>query len=364
MAYRASVPPVRVRFENEGGKVVEQTFTKPFTLGRAAACEVRFEVKSVSRLHARVVFEKGQWWVHDASSVNGLYLEGRKVQQVDLSRPVTLRLGPSGPTVHLSVAYPGPEVPRQEPAARARFEPEIPAKASPPPRFPSPPRSKPPAKAPPQPRFPSPPPPKPSAKAPPAPTSPVEVARPEPPVREVPGAREPIKASVQQPPAKAPPPPEPAAKAEPEEDAPEFPKPYRANRFNFSLGKDWTDETVYILGGPVTDGVQHNITIHVEPDVPTEALLDYADAQIQSLEAQLQQCRVLKRDQVELDMGLPAYRAIFTWYPAKDQRLYQEQLYVLHQQTGYTLTATFTTKTRKTLGPQVERIMLSFTPEE
>ncbi len=84
---------------------------------------------------------------------------------------------------------------------------------------------------------------------------------------------------------------------------------------------------------------------------------------MQSLEAQLQGCRVLKRDQVALDNGLPAYRAIFVWRPAEDQRLYQEQLYVLHQQTGYTLTATFTKKTRKTLGSQVERIMLSFTPE-
>ena len=314
-------------------------------MGRAAGCEVQFEVKSVSRLHARVVFEKGQWWVQDAGSVNGLYVEGRKVQQVEVSGPTTLRLGPSGPFLHLSVAYPGPEAPRQEPAARALFEPEIPPKA------------------PPRPRFPSPPPPRPSAKPPPAPASPVEVVRPELPAREAPGAREPAKASVQQSPAKAPPRPEPAAKAEPEEDAPEFPKPYRADRFVFALGEDWTDKTMYILGGPVTDGVQHNITIHVEPDVPVEALLDYADVQIQSLETQLQRCRVLKRDQVELDTGLPAYRAIFTWYPAEDRRLYQEQLYVLHQQTGYTLTATFTKKTRKTLGPQVERIMLSFTPE-
>ena len=310
---------------------MEQTFTEPFAIGRAASCEVQFEVKSVSRLHARVVVEGGRWWVQDAGSVNGLYVEGRKMTQVEVSRPTALRLGPSGPVVHFSIAYPEapapwPEAPRQEPAARARIEPAAPAKAS----------FRPPPQAPPRPQ--------PPAKLPPVPAPPAEAAPPKPSA------------------AKAPPRPEPAAKAEPEKDAPEFPKPYRADRFTFALGEDWTDETVYTLGGPVTDGVQHNITIHIEPGVQAAGLLDYAEEQVQGLNDELTGFRLLKEDQVELSSGLAAYRAIFVWYPAQDQRLYQEQLYVLHQQTGYTLTATFTKKTRKTLGPQVERIMLSFTP--
>lgn len=326
MTYRASVPPVWVRSEKGGGNVVEQTFTEPFTIGRAASCEVRFDVKSVSRLHARVVFEKGRWCVHDAGSTNGLYVGGQKMQQVDVNEPITLRLGPSGPILHLNVAYPRPEAtprrleePRQEPVAPPFFGPEIPAEA--------------PFRPPPL------------AKAPPTPTPPVEATLPEPPVREV------LSAGA-------------VVDVVPKEPAQEFPKRYCAHRFTFSMGDNWNDETVYILGGPVADGLQHNITIHVEPEVQVDALLDYAEVQIQALQAELNGCRLLQKDQVQFNNGLPAYRAIFTWNPAENQRLYQEQLYVLHQQMGYILTATFTKKTRKTLGAHVERIMLSFTPEE
>ena len=72
---------------------------------------------------------------------------------------------------------------------------------------------------------------------------------------------------------------------------------------------------------------------------------------------------MLKKEPVALESGLPAYRALFVWYPAEDMKVYQEQLYVLHDGVGYRLTATFSRKSRKLLGPQIERIMLGFTPE-
>ena len=63
-----------------------------------------------------------------------------------------------------------------------------------------------------------------------------------------------------------------------------------------------------------------------------------------------------------LTNGLPAHRVIYVWCPMEGMRVYQEQLYVLHDGIGYKLTATFTKKTRKTLGSRVERMMLSFNP--
>ncbi len=137
---------------------------------------------------------------------------------------------------------------------------------------------------------------------------------------------------------------------------------YRADSFTLIFPDDWTDKTVFTFTGPVTDGIQHNITVSIQQELLTDNLLDFAEWQIRSLEEELKGCRLLLKESVEMDSGQQAYRAIFVWWPTEDLRLYQEQLYVLHEKTGYTLTASFTKKTRKTLGPQVERAMLSFNP--
>jgi hypothetical protein len=153
------------------------------------------------------------------------------------------------------------------------------------------------------------------------------------------------------------------SREEPPSPAPEDPTwTYRAHAFTLSLGDDWVDKTFFTLAGPTTDGIQHSLTVAVTPDVETDAVRDYADWHVRSLEKQLKGCRILKKEPVSLANGMPAYRVIYVWHPTKDRRLYQEQLYVLHEGVGYTLTASFTKKTRKTLGPQVERLMLSFNP--
>lgn len=138
---------------------------------------------------------------------------------------------------------------------------------------------------------------------------------------------------------------------------------YRADAFRLIVpAEGWTDGSVYTLTGPTTDGIQHNITVNVEHEPEADSLDEFAEQQVASLEPQLDDCHVLMEDRVELDSEEPAHRAIFVWYPKDDLRLYQEQLYVLHDGRGYTLTASFTRKTRKQFGPEVERMMLSFNP--
>lgn len=137
---------------------------------------------------------------------------------------------------------------------------------------------------------------------------------------------------------------------------------YQGNRFTIDQPEGWQDKTIYTLVGPVEGGIQHNIIINVEYDVKIDSLLDYADLQIASLEQQLKGCRILKREAISLNNGIPAYRAIFRWFPTDQLRLYQEQIYVLAGGSAYKLTTTFTKKTRKTLGPKVERSMMSFQP--
>ncbi len=141
-------------------------------------------------------------------------------------------------------------------------------------------------------------------------------------------------------------------------------KTFRANDFTINIYDGWEDKTIYTLTGPVTDGIQHNIIVNIEPDVQVDSLESYVDWQVRSLEEQLKACRLLLKQPVSLANGLPAYRAVFSWYPTDFLRIYQEQIFLLSGSTAYKLTASFTKKTRKTLGPQVERMMLSFNPEQ
>ncbi len=153
-----------------------------------------------------------------------------------------------------------------------------------------------------------------------------------------------------------PPTPTPVAPAE------ALPQHYQAQRFTLALPEAWQDRTVYSILGPLNDDFQHNITINVNPDAPFDSVDAYAREQVSALEGALQGCRVLKDEPVFLTNGMPAHRAIVAWYPTDDLKIYQEQVYVLHDTTGYCLTASFTPKTRKTLGPEIERVMLGFNP--
>ena len=138
---------------------------------------------------------------------------------------------------------------------------------------------------------------------------------------------------------------------------------YRGNGFTIGQPGDWQDATVYTLSGPIEDEMQHNIVINIGHDVDIDSVEELADLQIESLEMQLQGCRVLKRGKITLNNGHEAYEAVFRWEPTEVNRLYQRQIYVLAGKTAYTLTSTFSRKTRKTRGPEVDRIMMSFEPE-
>lgn len=139
-------------------------------------------------------------------------------------------------------------------------------------------------------------------------------------------------------------------------------KRYQARNFTLSLPEDWQDQTVYTLTGPTRDDFTHQITINVDPDVQVDRPRDYADWQIRAVEEELKGCRFHAKKKVTLKNGLSVYLAVFSWCPVEGIRLYREQVYVLYQKTGYILTATFTKKTRKTIGPQIERMIFGFQP--
>jgi membrane-bound lytic murein transglycosylase D len=87
-------------------------FTEPLLIGRDADCDIRIEDAAVSRVHARLWPEGGQWHVEDQGSSNGSFLDSVRIQHAVLPRSATLQLGTSA-RLQLTV-----------PAAPQNFDPE------------------------------------------------------------------------------------------------------------------------------------------------------------------------------------------------------------------------------------------------
>lgn len=138
--------------------------------------------------------------------------------------------------------------------------------------------------------------------------------------------------------------------------------PYQGNGFTLSQLEDWEDKTIYTLTGPVTDGIQHNVIINVDKETKYETLEEFAEWQIKSLEEELKGCTLLKKGETKLTNGTPAYEAIFSWYPTDELRIYQHQIFTIIENVAFKMTASFTKKTRQTIGPAVVRMMLSLNP--
>lgn len=65
----------------------------PLVLGRGADCAFRIDHPSVSRAHARLTFDQGQWQLRDLDSKNGLYVDGCRVRVADLADTAWFRVG-------------------------------------------------------------------------------------------------------------------------------------------------------------------------------------------------------------------------------------------------------------------------------
>lgn len=63
------------------------------SIGRSAGCDVVLTDISVSRRHARLIPRDGIWVLHDLSSTNGSYLNGRRVSRCQLRPGDRLALG-------------------------------------------------------------------------------------------------------------------------------------------------------------------------------------------------------------------------------------------------------------------------------
>jgi membrane-bound lytic murein transglycosylase D len=111
---KGTVPAVKVAAEVSPGTWCNFRFDRPFRIGRLKECDLFIDNSFVSRAHAEVVFEGGQWSIRDLGSANGLFVGGVRVPFAAIDGLTVVRLGVEGPEVKLEVERPLPEPPPQK----------------------------------------------------------------------------------------------------------------------------------------------------------------------------------------------------------------------------------------------------------
>ncbi len=97
----SSNPPSPLRVTVASGDIpgFEHRFTKSFRIGRDDACDVSIKSDLVSRVHAEVAWRDGEWWITDAGSTNGIYVDGERVECVPLRDRADVRFARQGPVL-------------------------------------------------------------------------------------------------------------------------------------------------------------------------------------------------------------------------------------------------------------------------
>jgi membrane-bound lytic murein transglycosylase D len=98
-----SAPPVYVRIQQGTVWSEERRFTGTFRIGRDLECEMPIVEQVVSKVHAEVRCEEGQWWLVDLQSRNGTYLNGERIERALLPSSCKVELGHGGPILWISV---------------------------------------------------------------------------------------------------------------------------------------------------------------------------------------------------------------------------------------------------------------------
>jgi pSer/pThr/pTyr-binding forkhead associated (FHA) protein len=89
-------------------------FDRTFHVGREPGNDVELHEAQVSRRHAEVSCDAGQWIVRDLQSSNGLFVDGRRTDVAPVVESVTIRFGTDGPALEMEIEHERPGRPAPE----------------------------------------------------------------------------------------------------------------------------------------------------------------------------------------------------------------------------------------------------------
>lgn len=74
-------------------KRYELVGTRPLQIGRGTVCDIQVPVMDVSRQHARLEHDDGEWMLKDLESTHGCVVKGERVRAVSVRAGLEVRVG-------------------------------------------------------------------------------------------------------------------------------------------------------------------------------------------------------------------------------------------------------------------------------
>lgn len=94
---------VKLKIERGTSAKSEYFFQDTFTIGRSDECSIKIDSGVVSRVHLEIQKEENTWWIIDKFSSNGTFLNGNKIDRVELKNSLSIELGNNGPILLFSL---------------------------------------------------------------------------------------------------------------------------------------------------------------------------------------------------------------------------------------------------------------------
>jgi len=88
-----SAPPTALKLILEPSGMIVELRRPDMVLGRHSSADVRLPLPDVSRRHCRFAYQSNDWQVVDLQSLNGVYVNGERVEQAVLHDGDSLGIG-------------------------------------------------------------------------------------------------------------------------------------------------------------------------------------------------------------------------------------------------------------------------------
>jgi hypothetical protein len=134
--------------------------------------------------------------------------------------------------------------------------------------------------------------------------------------------------------------------------------------FQLTFPDGWKETTVYTFEGPYDSGIQHNLVLSLLPKFPDNVTLpQYVKSQLEESASALPGFELISEKEIHHSESAGGYETVFRYQPSDDVRYIQKQWYFIFKENVYLFTATFNKKTLKTIGKEIEGVILSLKPE-
>ena len=90
---------LKVKIINGNTLKKEYYFDNSFTIGRSSDNSIQINEAVVSRFHIEACYEDDKWRIIDKQSSNGTFLNGEKIEKVEIKNSASVQLGKNGPII-------------------------------------------------------------------------------------------------------------------------------------------------------------------------------------------------------------------------------------------------------------------------